>query len=130
MATDKRGIDYWDPWTSSTDTAGSSTTSPTDTYATDTATGGRYYYIQTVRKLLVPRPENWTDENQENFLRLVNIDTNTGWKVTMVIQGKILITDPDVEIRKMKDFYPLMKQYACSEDKIKINKFIEENPIK
>jgi len=129
MAGGTRGIDYWDPWTGSIDTAGPCSSAYTDIDTATSATSG-WIYIQTIKKLIVPRPENWTDKNQEAFLRLVNIDTNTGWKVTMVIEGKILITDPDVEIRKMKDFYPLMKQRANGADIIKINKFIEENPIK
>ncbi|KKL48034.1 hypothetical protein LCGC14_2329600, partial [marine sediment metagenome] len=71
---------YWDSGTAST----SGTTWPTWTTWTtsDTSTsgtGGTYYYTSyVVRQLLVPRPEHWSDEDQEAFVRLVNIDTNTG----------------------------------------------------
>ena len=112
---------YWDSGT---------TGSTTNDWTTSTGTtGGTYFYVtQIVRHLLVPRPEHWNDDDQEAFIRLVNIDTKTGWLVTMVIKGDVLITDPDVEVRQMKDFVPLLKQRANSMDQATINVFFEDHP--
>jgi hypothetical protein len=47
--------------------------------------------------------------------------------VTLFIKGNVLITDPDVEKRKMEDFVPLLKKRASATDIELINKFFEEN---
>lgn len=130
------GIRYWDPWATST-------TSSSDPTGTDTSTTGRTWYhpVQTAtssgwypqvitKRVLVPKPKKWTDKQSEAYVRLVNYETKTGWKVTMIISGDILVTDPNIEKRKMEDFIPLLKENANSIDIEKINKFFAENPIK
>lgn len=127
-------IRYWDPWATSTN---SSTTAPysdgtwsTWTNSSTSATGGGWYYTTTVivtRKVLVIEPEHWTDEIADRFLRLVNIETNTGWKVELRIKGDVLITDPSIEKRSLEEFVPLIKSKASGADLEKFNAFFAEH---
>jgi len=120
---------YWDGWNDSSTSTGTTTNGWTTDAGTTTGGTGNYYYIpMIVRRLLVPVPDHWSDEDTDAFVRLVNIETKTGWQVEMIIKGDILITDPDIEVREMKDFMPLFKQRAGRGDREKIIKFFEEHP--
>jgi hypothetical protein len=118
-------IHYWDPdWTSTTDT---STGWDINCTNTDTA-ASRYEWV--VRTYLVEAPAHWTEEDQDAFTRLVNIETHTGFKVVMWIRGgDILITDPNVERRTMADFVPLLKAYGSQADRDAINAFFDEHGL-
>jgi hypothetical protein len=101
---------------------------------TASTTTSTYYYCsaptRTVKKeILVEHPESWDDKANEDYVKLVNSETNTGWKVTMLIRGDVLITDPNIEVRKMCDFIPLLKHGASPEDIKRINEFCEANPL-
>ncbi len=116
---------YWDGWN------GTSTGQSTASYGYNSwgSTATTYYPIWTyvtVKKFLVEAPKSWTDEAIDKFIRLVNIDTQTGFKVEMVIKGDVLITDPEIEKRSMKDFRPLFQSRASAEDNEKIKAFFEQ----
>jgi len=86
-------------------------------------------YTTVVRRILVNKPKHWTDEQEIKFIRLINKETATGWRVTMLIKGDILIIDPNIEKRTMEDFAPLLKDTATDKDIKKINKFFKENTL-
>lgn len=114
---------YWDYHSTATTTAtGTTWGSPWTSASTAT-----YYF--SYRQILVETPEHWTDEDVEAFVRLINIDTKTGFTVTMVIKGDILITDPNVETRSMKNFAPLLRSCATKGDLGKINEFFNTHPL-
>ena len=105
-----------------TDTSTASTASSND-YDTSTCT----YYVP-VQRMLVHYPESWTKEIAFKFSELLNLETKTGWKIILVINGDITIMDPSIEVRTMKDFLPLLRSYACGEDREKIDAFFEQHP--
>ena len=124
-------VDYWDStggtssyWSDDN----SATTSGTSYTWTNAATANTYYHV-VYRKILVQQPANWSKEDVLDFVRLVNIKTKTGWNVEMLIEGNILITDPNIEVRKMNAFIPLFKQRAGEKDLETINKFYEDHPL-
>ena len=122
-------VTYWNPYTSSS-TSTSIWNDPWGSSAS-THTGGYYYYgiKVVVKQILIEMPETWDDNASEDFVRLVNLETNTGWKVTMVIKGDILVTDPNVETRTMDQFIPLLSERASQEDLEKILQFFIDYPI-
>jgi len=63
------------------------------------------------------------------FVKLVNMETKTGWLVTMVIKGDIIITDPNIETRTMEEFVPLLRWDASRNDNAKIDMFFDEHPF-
>ena len=87
-------------------------------------------YTSITRIILVKVPKKWTKIQNLKFTGLVNKETNTGWIVTLIIEGKVVITDPNVERRTMAEFIPLLKDKANSVDIKKIRKFFKNNPIK
>lgn len=133
-------VRYWDYSTTSTSTTqtaswwNSQSCSSATTYTTTSAsTGGGggastwtcVYYVQP-RAYLIDPPDHWDEATLASFVRLVNDETKTGFTVTMVIKGEILITDPHVERRAMADFVPLWKRYANAADRTKIDAFFAE----
>lgn len=129
---------YYDPWGSGTtpNTSGGLTdTTDTSGWGYCSPTRGFGYsptptYRTVTRKILVRSPENWTKEQTLKFSTLVNKEIDTGWKVTLIISGEIVITDPDVEKRTMEDFIPLLKDTATKRDIHKIECFFIQNKIK
>ncbi len=115
------GCGYWDY-----NDTGTTTSTWGDTDSTSTATPS-YLSIATptmrVRRILVRIPDRWDKEKHAAFVKLVNRDTNTGWKVEMIITGDIAIVDPDIETREMDEFAILLKENADFSDKRKINAF-------
>ena len=128
-------ISYWDEPTTATTGSYWSNVDATDTTGTTTGTTTTvycdWYTVRPTqykpRKLLVNTPAHWTQQNSDDFIRLVNTETDTGWKVTMRINGDIEIIDPDIEIREMEDFVPLLKTNANSQDKRIIDHFFNEH---
>jgi hypothetical protein len=117
-------ISYWNSDTSTT--AGSSAH---NYYSSTSTTGSTFTWSYPVRRILIPEPDTWDDDDTMGFVELINEKTNTGWMVTMLIKGDVLITDPNIETREMKDFIPLLKFRANSGDKKTINDFFEADPI-
>lgn len=120
-------IHYWD--NNSTSTTGGTWTGTGTTSFTDTSTTMTHYYVQKPRKILVTEPENWDEEASDAFINLVNNHTNTGWKVTLRIKGDIDIIDPDIDVRTMEQFIPLLKSKAHHHDIVKINEFFDNYKI-
>lgn len=111
-------------------------------WASPTATSGTYwydgasattttpiYYAITTKMVLVKPPSHWTREDGIAFVHLINAETRTGWVITMLIDGEILITDPNVETRTMEAFLPLLRRSAGRDDLAKINTFFEAHPL-
>jgi len=108
-----------------------STTSGTSTCGniyTDSSSSTTYVFLRP-RRILVSSPAHWKKEDSLAFVDLVNNKTKTGWLVTMLIDGDILITDPDIETRTMEAFVPLLKKRASSDDMKTINEFFAEHTI-
>ncbi len=88
-------IEYWQGWASgTTDTAANhvdaGATAISDgvvlTEERTTATT-LYYHVPKPRKVLVRHPKSWGDADHDAYLRLVNIETKTGWIIEMLIRG-------------------------------------------
>lgn len=130
---------YWNPdsWNTSTNTSVDTRISDTtassgyNTLPSDTSSGATYYYWTTrvVKRVLVREPDHWDKEDNEAFKRLVNIETDTGWKLIMTIKGDVEIADPNVEVRDMQGFIPLFKRRASVEDTKKINEFFNQKGV-
>ena len=122
-------IEYWDTstdnnhWTSNNADTSASTTDYCDYRVVSRE--GRVY----TREILVESPEHWDDEDHKAYVDLVNHKTRTGWIIKFIIKGKVMITDPTIETRKMKDFIPLLKWRASEEDRQKIDEFFEEHKL-
>lgn len=78
------------------------------------------------KRVVVPLPKHWTEQQALAFVDLINLKTKTGWKVTSLVRGDILICDPTIEKRPLRDFLPLLKLNANGEDASAIDRFIEE----
>ena len=137
---------YWDygfdttDWTGST--AGGYTGSTTgdytvlaDTTITSTAsTTGDWHWIPVgttateyiPRRIVVKAPSWWDVIARANFTKMINEETQTGWKLLMWINGDIDIVDPTVEVRTLRDFIPLLKLRASEEDKDLIDLFMDK----
>lgn len=134
---DGKDVWYWDSTSSTTSSTGGTMTNAGNTIssATNITTGfttgnvAIYYWRPKSRQFLVEMPENWNDEDSEAWVRLINIDTESGFIVTALIKGKIMITDPDVERRTMEDFMPLVRRRVSEEDLEIINSFFAVHPI-
>lgn len=122
----------WDGSVSSSSFTGSSGTGGVTRWVSigGTATGTSNYIRVITRTILVKHPKNWTDKQGLLYVELVNKRIRTNWKVTMLIKGDILITDPNVEKRKMKEFILLLKDDISVEDVKIVNEFLKENPLK
>lgn len=120
---------YWDYWTDQSPTT--STASDWTTPSGATGTGVWWSYTTTtmsvVRKYLIKEPESWTDEVSAAFVHLLNDETNTGFKIEMLIRGDIRITDPSIDTRTMVEFVPLLKSRAVGKDRETVETFFEEH---
>ncbi len=112
-----------------------STTSGTSTNAgnysiiwssTSTASTWQPYPRVVTKKVYVKPPEHWDRKIGQAYVKLVNDETNTGWKVTATIWGDIEIHDPYADVRDMKDFIGLLKARAPIEDRKKIDAFFKK----
>jgi len=120
----------WSNWT----TSSNSTMNYSWNWNTSSTTGSSvtydYVYSYRMRSILVEPPSHWTLDDVLAFVHMVNFETNTGWTITMVFKdGDIIITDPNVERRTMKDFIPLLKSRISLEDKKIINAFFDSHPL-
>jgi hypothetical protein len=87
------------------------------------------YHCAPPRRILIPKPEKWTREQELAFVRLLNEQVRCGWRVEMLISGDVLICDPNIETRDMADMVPLLKLNANEDDKATIRQFFVDNPL-
>jgi hypothetical protein len=125
--------DYWDYNGTSASTWRTTSTNASTNYDTSLtgcgwSSSSLYYPIPVTRKILVENPKSWTKEQGLKFVELLNVKTKTGFTVILLIEGNVLITDPDVEKRTMLDFIPLLRKRANDGDLQLINEFFENNP--
>lgn len=105
----------------------SSTTNWYDNDTSNTSNTPTWQYCRVIqRKVLIEIPGKWDEKANNAFVELVNIETKTGWIVELIIKGKIIITDPNVEKRTMKEFLPLLKWGANTQDTKTIMAFLEK----
>lgn len=116
-------------FTITSDASSSTTATPYYTITTMATGTAQHYYYPPPRRYLIPKPDQWTREQELAFVRLLNEQTHTGWKVEMLISGDVLICDPNIEKRSMEDFVPLLKLNASATDKAAIRAFFNDNPI-
>jgi len=95
----------------------------------DTSSANIWNRGSTIRTILVESPKNWTKDEILLFAELVNIKTKTGWKVKMIINGDIIITDPTVETKTMKEFIFLLRAKANIQDTEAIIRFFSKHSI-
>lgn len=113
------------------------TTSTTDVnyyFATSTNTGttdwGWIPYPRVVQKSVwVNAPAHWKKKVLDAYVRLVNDETHTGWKVTALVNGSVEVCDPYADIRNMQDFVPLLKARANSNDCKKIDSLFKKHGL-
>lgn len=86
-------------------------------------TSSGWVYCYQPKRYLVKNPVRWKQKGKDAFIKLVNDETSTGWKVTMVIDGKVEILDPNIEVITAKKFAAIMRWSASQEDKEKIDVF-------
>lgn len=101
------------------------------TTVTGSCTGGNFYYSAPRRReIIVEHPGEWKDEQHAAFIRLVNEEAKTcGWQITMLFRGgDLALVDPNIEVRSMKDFVPLLKDRASWDDRQIIETFFKANP--
>lgn len=121
---------YWDYQTAANTTSTTTSGSYTCTAYTYCTTSTTTYWIPPPpREIIVKHPEHWTDEQTARYVRLVNDETQTGWLIKMIMNGEIRIVDPNIDIRTMKEFVPLLKHRASKEDRERIDAFFAENGI-
>lgn len=131
---------YYDPTATGGTTSGTTTTGTgsssnytvvTITTCTSTSTGDDFYVsAPRSREIVVEHPADWTDEQHKAYVNLVNEEAkSSGWRVTMLFKGgDLALVDPNIEIRKMKDFVPLLRHRANTEDRARIDEFFKANP--
>lgn len=101
---------------------------PDRIYWTNTTSSSADMVLRVIR-ILVKNPKHWTKQDAADFVYLINKGTNTGFKVEMVIDGNIEITDPSIEKRSMKNFLPLLLSVANAKDAEIIRDFFEKHPL-
>lgn len=80
-------------------------------------------------RVLVTIPQHWSGADVREFVKLVNEDTHTGWTVSMLITGDVLICDPRIETRSMSEFVPLLKWRADVLDRGRIDGFFSVHGV-
>lgn len=73
-------------------------------------------------------PKKWGKRVLMEWVDLVNHKTRTGWVVSMILTGEVIITDPNIEVRDFSNFVELMKWRASDADKKKIDAFVKKHP--
>lgn len=114
---------YWDYWNST-----STTTTSTGSYHyynnwTGTATTGTTYWVPVQappQDYLITGFDDWSEAARATLTRLINDETNTGFKIRMWISGDVAITDPDIQIRDLDWFLLKLRQVATASDYQKI----------
>jgi hypothetical protein len=120
-------INYYD-W-AKTNSDWSTSTSGFTWNEMSTSSSSTIYTFYPARRFLIEQPESWTNNDAIAFVHLINDETKTGYIVEMIINGDVLITDPNIEHRTMKQFIPLLRRSATNDDRDKINSFFIEHPI-
>lgn len=133
-ATSGGNIRYYD-WTrmpSATTTGqyaqpGFSNSSP----ATVTTTGmlNPYQVRYIVQQMYVTCPEHWTVDDSVALAAMLRDDVQVGWQITAIIQGDILILDPNIPVRSMMEFKQMIWTLAISRDRETIASFFKIHTI-
>lgn len=94
-----------------------------------TSISGNYYVCvpPPMRRIAVRLPGKWSKRVKLAWVKLFNEDTDTGWKVEMLIEGTIIITDPNIEQRDIQSFIELAKWRASDKDKKKLDAFMRRH---
>ncbi len=120
-------VKYYDYGSTSTNWEGWASSTASDDN-TCTWTTSNCWYTTVIKRYLVHRPDSWDDKIHEGYIKLINVKTKTGFTVIMVIKGDVLITDPSMDTRSMKDFLPLLRTHANAEDRKLIDSFFKKHP--
>ncbi len=102
------------------------TTTATNASTVSTNWGWSPYPRVVTKRVYAKAPAHWNRSILRAFAKLINEETNTGWKVEALISGDIEIYDPYADIRDMKDCVGLLKARASIEDCKKINAFFKK----
>lgn len=100
---------------------------------TNTATTSNYSQPACVQiSITIPPPRRfvvrlprWSRGRITAWVKLINEETATGWKVDMVMFGEIIVCDPSIECIKLEQFLPMLMERATAADKKKIKKFVK-----
>jgi len=105
-------------------------------YNSSTSTGTNTYtitipccYCPPPRRILVRLPGKWSKRVKLAWVKLINDDTETGWKVTMLIEGVVTVIDPNIEQRDVASMTELLKWNATEKDKKKLDAFIRKHGL-
>jgi len=90
-----------------------------------TSSNASTYWVPVPRRVLIESPEHWGEEDILAFVRLINEHTTTCGVIEFVIYGKVLITDPAIDVRSMEDAIPLIKRYASKRDRTLVDEFFK-----
>lgn len=117
-------------WNDSTTTGTASTSAFSIVYSTTaTSTGASWtpYPRVITKRVFVKQPLAWDKQISDAWVRLVNEETDTGWKIEARINGDIEIIDPFIDVREMKDFIGLLTANAKTHDRLLIEEFFAEH---
>ena len=87
------------------------------------------YIVMRQRPVWVEWPAHYSRDDILAFCHLVNHRTTTCGLFEALVEGRVTILDPNTEVRTLKDFLPLMKQYASAADRALVNAFIAAHPL-
>lgn len=122
---------YWDYWNQTGSTFGSTaTTGDTGGYywTTVSSTSASSTWIDTAytstyvvrREYLISGFDDWSEQDRATLTRLINDETNTGFRIKMWIKGDVDVTDMGIEIKDAEWFMLYLRQVASTEDYEKI----------
>jgi hypothetical protein len=119
-------VRYWDYFNDTSSTTTNNyyntwSTSSTSTWCTGTtAYYTTSYYTPPPQRYIISGFDGWSDAARAVLTRLINDETNTGFKVTLWIKGDVEITDPGVMHRDLDWFLLRLRQVATAADYQKI----------
>jgi hypothetical protein len=76
--------------------------------------------------MIVTVPDWWGEDEKAALTRLVNDETNCGWKLQMWMRGSTDVVDPRVGHCSLADFIPMLKKRASEADRAKIDAFMAQ----
>jgi hypothetical protein len=120
-------VRYWDYYRHCTGGTSTTSTMPTWTGTATTASSTAIYpqYITVVKNYVITGADGWLDEARANLTRVINDETNTGFKITMWMNGDVDIVDPAVTVQDLDWFLFKLRQVSCPTDFEKISACIE-----
>lgn len=81
------------------------------------------------RKMFVENSPFWDDATVLQFVSLVNLKLSCGWRIDALIKGDVVIIDPNIEIRTMQDFMPLIYAGCGEVETGLLSEFLSAHPI-